>query len=163
MDITLMIEKINLGLKPCAIKHLKIEATENKNKTVSINITYFNRLYIDEPVTAMLTRYNEKDNTLYFKSIFERLLKEYKISYEKKEDNQCYVVASYFLNEFDFSNIDRFINSLFQFDPIGCCGKYNECSDAGICLHEDLIYSSCCMYRKNLESGKIFYGKNRNI
>ncbi|MBP0989755.1 MAG: hypothetical protein J5874_01055, partial [Oscillospiraceae bacterium] len=69
----------------------------------------------------------------------------------------------YFFDNFDFSKIDRFIYPLFQFDSMGCCGKYNECSDAGTCVHDDLIYAGCCMYRKNLEAGKIFYGKKRNV
>lgn len=45
----------------------------------------------------------------------------------------------------------------------GCCSRFIECSDAKECVHENKIYSMGCKYRKNLESGKIFYGKNRNI
>ena len=45
----------------------------------------------------------------------------------------------------------------------GCCHKYIECSDAQRCLHDDLDYSQGCAYRQNLESGHIFFGKNRNI
>lgn len=44
-----------------------------------------------------------------------------------------------------------------------CCSKYEECSDAKVCLHKNMLYSKACMYRSNLESGKIFYGKNKNI
>ncbi len=47
--------------------------------------------------------------------------------------------------------------------PFGCCGKFEECSDAKRCLHENQLYSKACAYRKNLEAGNIFYGKNRNI
>ncbi len=43
-------------------------------------------------------------------------------------------------------------------DTFGCCAKYNECSNAGRCLHENLLYSKACAYRKNLEAGLIFYG-----
>lgn len=45
----------------------------------------------------------------------------------------------------------------------GCCSKHIECSDALKCLHENKLYSTGCYYRKNLENGRIFYGKNRNI
>ena len=45
----------------------------------------------------------------------------------------------------------------------GCCHKYIECSDARKCLHDDLNYSEGCIYRQNLEAGRIFYGKNRNV
>lgn len=45
----------------------------------------------------------------------------------------------------------------------GCCSKFIECSDLKKCVHENKIYSMGCKYRMNLEFGKIFYGKNRNI
>lgn len=44
----------------------------------------------------------------------------------------------------------------------GCCSKYEMCSDAKKCTHVNKLYSKACMYRKNLEQGNIFYGKNRN-
>ncbi len=44
----------------------------------------------------------------------------------------------------------------------GCCGRYLECSNAQKCIHENKLYSKACMYRKQLESGRIFYGMNRN-
>ncbi len=45
----------------------------------------------------------------------------------------------------------------------GCCSKFVQCSDARKCLHENKLYSKACMYRDNLDQGRIFYGKNRNI
>lgn len=45
-------------------------------------------------------------------------------------------------------------------DVIGCCGLYLKCSDAKQCLHPDSPVSENCLYRKNLEAGRIFYGKN---
>ncbi len=44
----------------------------------------------------------------------------------------------------------------------GCCSRFIECSDAMKCVHENKLYSTACSYRKNLENGKIFYGKNNN-
>ncbi|MBU3101698.1 MULTISPECIES: hypothetical protein [Clostridium] len=52
----------------------------------------------------------------------------------------------YCINNYEFS------------DTFGCCSKYNECSDAKRCLHENKLYAKGCYYRKNLESGQIFYG-----
>jgi len=68
-------------------------------------------------------------------------------------------------------NIDEFLNTLpkgqkllnkifadsFSFASFGCCSKYKECSKAEKCVHEDLLYATACMYRKNLENGDIFY------
>ncbi len=45
----------------------------------------------------------------------------------------------------------------------GCCDRFIACSDAGKCVHDNKIYSMGCKYRANLEAGRIFYGKNRNV
>ena len=44
-----------------------------------------------------------------------------------------------------------------------CCSRYKECSDAMRCIHPDKDFALLCGYRKILRSGRIFYGKNRNI
>lgn len=48
-------------------------------------------------------------------------------------------------------------------ETFACCNDYERCSDAGKCLKtEDRFYNGC-LYRKNLEAGRIFYGKNKNV
>nr|DAL91802.1 MAG TPA: hypothetical protein [Caudoviricetes sp.] len=44
-----------------------------------------------------------------------------------------------------------------------CCSRYMECSDAKICIHPDKNAALGCYYRRVLHSGRVFYGKNRNI
>lgn len=44
-----------------------------------------------------------------------------------------------------------------------CCSRYEECSNAKVCVHPDPAFSMLCGYRKILKSGRIFYGENRNI
>lgn len=44
-----------------------------------------------------------------------------------------------------------------------CCSQFIKCSDEKKCVHANKLYSTACVYRHNLENGKIFYGKNRNI
>lgn len=44
-----------------------------------------------------------------------------------------------------------------------CCSRYMECSDAKACVHPDKEFALGCGYRKILNSGRIFYGKNRNV
>lgn len=44
-----------------------------------------------------------------------------------------------------------------------CCSRYLACSDAKKCVHPDKAFALVCGYRKILRSGRIFYGKNRNI
>lgn len=48
-------------------------------------------------------------------------------------------------------------------ESFGCCNDHVRCSDARRCLHEDDKFYLGCIYRKNLEAGRIFYGKNRNV
>lgn len=48
-------------------------------------------------------------------------------------------------------------------DSFGCCSLFNECSNAKKCIHPNRLYSTVCAYRRNLESGRIFYGKNQNV
>lgn len=48
-------------------------------------------------------------------------------------------------------------------NSFGCCSRFIECSDAKKCVHENKVYSMGCKYRANLDMGKIFYGKNKNI
>lgn len=45
----------------------------------------------------------------------------------------------------------------------GCCNDFLLCSDALKCIKSDDPYYKGCMYRKNLEAGIVFYGKNRTI
>ena len=47
-------------------------------------------------------------------------------------------------------------------EQFGCCNDFMRCSDAKACLYPEDRFFNGCMYRKNLEAGKIFYGKNKN-
>ena len=42
----------------------------------------------------------------------------------------------------------------------GCCHLFEQCSDAGHCINADQDFAASCYYKRNLMSGKIFYGKN---
>lgn len=43
------------------------------------------------------------------------------------------------------------------------CSRYNECSDQKKCVHPDQVHAKECGYKRKLDKGIIFYGKNRNI
>lgn len=47
-------------------------------------------------------------------------------------------------------------------DSFGCCNDFIRCSDQLECLHKDNLEYVGCLYRRNLEAGKVFYGKNKN-
>ncbi len=54
---------------------------------------------------------------------------------------------------------------LYNNEPVntyGCCSRFIECSDSLKCINPDKKLARRCMYRGNLEKGKVFYGKNKN-
>lgn len=53
--------------------------------------------------------------------------------------------------------LNKIFRRAFSFSSFGCCSRYKECSEQERCIHEDQLYATACMYRKNLESGKNFY------
>ena len=61
----------------------------------------------------------------------------------------------------DFFNIDEqsmkkiansvFFNS-FNFASFGCCGKFKECQEKGLCVHPDIVYANAaCQLKKHIE------------
>lgn len=73
-------------------------------------------------------------------------------------------------DEASVSKVNEMLQKLFQdcfnrqnTESFGCCNDHVRCSDARRCLHEDDKFYLGCIYRKNLEAGRIFYGVNRNV
>lgn len=65
----------------------------------------------------------------------------------------------------NFLNVPPAPSGVFQLvssgaDSFACCDKYRACSDSKHCIHPDSDFSIRCIYRRNLESGRVFYGKN---
>lgn len=57
-------------------------------------------------------------------------------------------------------------NYLRLHEPVecfGCCSQYNECSNQKKCVQKDIKLAKGCAYKRNLDNGSIFYGKNRNV
>ena len=48
-------------------------------------------------------------------------------------------------------------------ERFGCCARYVQCSDEKKCVNPDFLLSLACAYKRHLEAGRIFYGKNKNI
>lgn len=51
-------------------------------------------------------------------------------------------------------------SATMQFD---CCNDFIQCSDMKRCFKMENSDYRGCSYRKNLEAGRIFYGKNKTI
>lgn len=118
---------------------MNIKSAKDDNLELLIRNKQFD--LIDTPNSATVKRL--KSDTSFVHVLFEN---EDKAVLDYIKDNVLYCLANYEAT----SNF-------------GCCSRFVECSDAKKCVHENKIYSMGCKYRKNLEAGRIFYGKNRNI
>lgn len=70
--------------------------------------------------------------------------------HRKEIDNLFLVIVKKYL---ELSDVDTF----------GCCHRYLECSNEKKCIHPNMIQSLGCLYKRNLENGRIFYGINKTI
>ena len=64
----------------------------------------------------------------------------------------------------DLQALNRVIIEIFEgasTKDIGCCSSYLECSDFHRCVNRYPSIFLHCSYRKNLNKGIIFYGKNK--
>lgn len=130
-------------------------------------------IWIREPVTGKKTKlvinYNirGRKNDKYFSfSVKNNLIKEIEIppdavlktiSSDKRNTYVIFRLWSDSTVKFIKDVIVYFVEAFEPSDKFGCCGKYLECSKAGKCLHANKFYAKACWYRKNLESGNIFY------
>lgn len=78
---------------------------------------------------------------------------------------KCIVFEAETESLFDFirANIAYAAENFEPSNSFGCCSRFLECSNMRRCVHENRLYSKGCSYRRNLESGRIFYGVNRSI
>lgn len=79
----------------------------------------------------------------------------------KSDPDFMRIALKAFMEYPDLESLSKALNTVFlnafNYPTFGCCSLYKECSQAGRCLHSDIIYANACMYRKNLEMGKVFY------
>lgn len=64
-----------------------------------------------------------------------------------------------FIREIVLSRLDNYTSAAKSF---GCCSRFEQCSDAKKCVHDNVLYATACTYYQHLKQGKVFYGKNRN-
>lgn len=144
------------------------------------NISGVDSFIIHVPATS----YHEEIDNILFAKIKTTGKVKY-INFRKKYDfnfKQLDIQTKDIMSDQDFIRIDldlffsektlsnpgviKLLNWIFidtmSFPIFGCCSRYNECSNARKCIHPDQMYATACDYRKNLESGKIFYGKRKN-
>lgn len=121
-------------------------------------------------VTAFNRREYKEFSTIYYdKNILFRLRrrghKDY-ISFPLDENRQIpFPSSDCFAPEWEpliLNAIEDMVdNAGKEYD---CCASFEACSDIGMCVREDNLKDSIyCGYRKVLKSGRIFFGKRRNM
>lgn len=106
----------------------------------------------------------------YINDLILERIKE-KISNVQYKENDLYIRVS--IDDIDQLDVleqeiqdifsEMFLQYMSTAESFGCCSKYVECSDEKRCVQNDVRLRCSCIYKKNLDSGKIFYGKNKNI
>lgn len=108
---------------------------------------------------------NKKRPYIEFKTKFDEEFSNYKI--ERAPDGYSRISVS---GISDVLNFTKPLSVLYMKvlcelggESFGCCHRYEVCSDELKCLHPNVITAQACAYKRNLEAGRIFYGKNKNI
>ena len=136
----------------------------------SIVITSSMTTYRPKIDNVLIARINTSSKKPYisFRKKYEKWFLDRGIStYSIKSEYDFFRIMLSDFNCFDnsehYSDFCKLIVSIYldsvKFPQFGCCDRFNRCSAEKKCVHDDLLYSTACMYRKNLESGNIFYEK----
>lgn len=120
--------------------------------------------------TALIARLHFGKNASYcsLDTSVKQLLEQAGISYEIKASDRSFVRIA-LQNPEDILPCLPVIDAVTQraLDAIpkefDCCGRVEECSNAKRCVNPSTAMCVGCGYRRILASGRIFYGKNRNV
>ena len=138
------------GIEPDAI-------TFSPNKSNLDSISIYGSL--------LLSFHIGKSNYIQIKNGYAPIFKAYGIMCSSINSNPDYVRIHF--TSFDLSTLSApIIEMAKKFSPsttFDCCDLCVACSDAMKCLHKDQVYSLQCSYRKKLQNGIVFFGKNRNV
>ncbi len=140
----------------------KITINVNKNNSISFTVFKNILLKITFQKVKMFVEIRKLDNIN-----LEKILKQFEEV--KYKENDIYIKI--YINDIeDIKKLDYELKEIYKYlylnepaDSFGCCSRYIECSNALKCINPDKKLAKGCQYKQNIESGKIFYGKNKNI
>ena len=133
-----------------------IHTSENKDHSISIKA----KSYLVAKIVPKTTKFN-----LEFRTQYSDFFPNHSPKLVNKEFSRLVFssIDEIVALSFTLSEIAIDILSEIGGENFGCCSRYEACSDAKACIHPDKLFARACSYRRNLEQGKIFYGKNKNI
>lgn len=135
---------------------LELKETENKSEKNA----YF--IYVKaaptpwrlDSSTKTLTKikFGKKISYISFPVSCANTLNEYSISFSKIKSEDALRVSidefSKISSEIIKDLFTKIMLDAFNFQAFGCCGKFKECEKTGICVHDDVLYSTACQYKK---------------
>lgn len=158
--------------------YLKTNYGRTSNKITSYSVSIYEPEYPPNPRSTVITKNQTVLNIKEKKNALELIIgkiqfgdldvpEDAEVKFLQSDEDNVHVLFS--KDSFELVDYIRantkysLANYESKASTFGCCSRFNDCSDAKKCVHENKLYSKACMYRRHLDSGKIFYGKNRNI
>lgn len=156
-----LLNYINRHIEPSFLKSTKLDFKNNKSGNKSIMIISTPTVWrFGDNKEKLFARFklSDKDNYIEFPSATKSIFNEYNLTYNKQSDGYLRISISDFLDYPDTvakSIINKAFIRCFNYPAFGCCSKFSECEEKGICVHEDMIYATvACQYKKFVEGNK---------
>ena len=149
------------------IYDILLEMVENEVNTDFLQLkklqSFYSVLYNDTSLVCRIC-IKAKSQYLEFASKNRDLFSNFQISQIKSVPD---FIRVHFSSLEDIKNMkESFISIIKSFPmPIAfdVCSRYMQCSDAFQCVDPDPKHALGCSYKRKLEQGIVFFGKNRNI
>lgn len=159
------VEIDNYNIYNTCNKEEKLKVTHNSNNSLSFKIfknfillKFNNMKTINDTIEIRVINDIQLQK---LKSRNEQLHYNSKSNYVKIAINNISDIDKY--SEHIIENFKYFFKKYMDTEEqFGCCSKYVECSNALQCINNDIRSRLACLYKRNLDKNKIFYGKNKN-
>ncbi len=173
----MIFNKLENMIKDAEIEGFNIYSICEENEKLKLNDEYKSETFSYKIFkNSILLKYivmKKVSDVIEIKYIDDIVLEKIRNKFQRvqyKEQDLYIRISINDINEIDLLEDvikELFINQFLQYmnteESFGCCSKYIECSDCKECVQKDIRLRFSCLYKKNLDSGKIFYGKNKNI
>lgn len=160
-----IVEKVKELVDSRFLETTEIAIKENKSDYNSLIAIPQNTIYrsglANEKLIARI-KLGKKVEYIALPGSARKTLEEYDVPFSTVKSDDFLRISIYEFLLRDDDGIKKAINDIFlnalNFPSFGCCGRYQECSKKGECIHPDILYASAaCQYKKHLDNGENFY------
>ena len=135
-----------------------LEVAKLKDETISIRAK--------KTVVARI-RFSDKESNIEIRSKYSAILPHGQVQRAEGEEEWTNIpiisMDDILARKKELAEIFMMVLADMGGERYGCCSRYLLCSDEKKCVNPDQIMALACAYKKNLEAGIIFYGKNKTI